>query len=398
MNTGYNRGVLVREEYGRMKFLKKAFLLSIIALPMLMLSSAPMVSASSFRNEQDATVAKDESLDDTLYIYGSSVVVAGTVNGDVYCAGQSITVSGTVNGDVICAGQSIRVGGTVNGDVRLAAQFIEVSGKVDSNATLAAQSFSLPAGGAITGDVTLMSGNADISGTVGRDIVAEVDQLTLAGQVGRNTQAEAESLVLRSTAKVGGTLNYQSGKQAEIRSGASVLGGVNRQERARQEDKGAPWAALGYTLVSLLTVAMILALLAPRLFQAVSEEGRLHLGRSLVAGLIGVVIIPAAILLLIVSVIGAPLGILLGLLWAALLFLSGPALAYYVGRMVLTRSNNSLLYMLVGSLALLILYAVPILNALVVIAVLVLGSGMLISRTILSIGKPAYTVTANKKG
>lgn len=381
-----------------MKIARRVILLSLLLMPLFVLGWTPIASASEFRSDQNATVAKDEILNDTLYVNGSSVAIAGTVNGDVYCAGQNVIISGTVNGDVICAAQSIRIGGTVNGDIRVAAQFVEVSGKVDSNATVAAQSFVLQDGGAINGDATITSGTTDISGTVGRDIVASVNQLTVAGQIGRNAQVEVENLTLGSTAKVGGSFRYVSDRQAQVTSGAAIQGGVQRQvNKGAEEDKGAAWVALGYTLISLLAISMILVVLAPRLFQSVSEEGRLHLGRSVIAGLIGVVLFPVGIILLLFSIIGAPLAILFGVLWIMLLFLSGPVVAYHAGRLVLNRNGNAILYMLVGSLLLLVLYAVPILNAAVVVVVLVLGSGMLISRTLSRIGKPVYAIENTKK-
>lgn len=380
-----------------MRFLRQVTLVALLAAPIFTLGWTATVSAANFRSDSGATVAKDETLDDTLYIQGSTITVAGTVNGDVYCLGQNVTISGTVNGDVICAGQSIRVGGTVNGDIRVAAQFVEVSGKVDSNATVAAQSFALQSGGAITGDATLMGGAAEISGTIGRDLVGSLDQLTVAGQTGRDVQVEVEQLVLSSTAKVNGALNYESNKDAQVQNGASAQGGLNRQDAGAEENSaGNAWTAFGYTLVSLLAVSMMLVLLAPRLFHSVSEEGRLRLGRSLLAGVLGVVAIPVVIILLMFSIIGAPLGILLGLLWAVLLFLSGPAMAYYLGRLVMRSSNNALIYMLAGSLLLLVLSAIPIINALVVIAVLVLGGGMLIGRVTRGMSKPAYALETSK--
>jgi cytoskeletal protein CcmA (bactofilin family) len=372
--------------------LKKLIITALVlALPVVAFLGTAGVYADSFRSNRDAIVGKDETIDSTLFITGATVTITGTVNGDVFCAGQNVIVTGTVNGDVICAGQSIRVAGQVSGDVRLAGQFVTLGGAVQGNATLAGQSITFEDQGAVAGDLTVAGTSASIFGKVGRDLGARSDELTLAGLVSRNVDAETDGLTLAKTARVTGNLNYTSGKDAAILG--QVQGQTNRHDPPQTDKKSTAAtavAALGYGIISMLVLSMVLVLIAPQSLQAVTDEGMRRPGRALIAGFIAAIVAPVLAVVLAFTFVGLPLAVLVGLSWIIVLILCGPVFAYYVGRQVMRNSDNALIIMLVGALLVLVLYAVPVLNILVGIAVVVFGSGMIVSRIIATHKRPHY--------
>jgi hypothetical protein len=85
---------------------------------------------ATFKSGQSYDLAPNTTLDDNLYAAGTSIGVAGTVNGDVFAAGNTINVSGPVDGVVIVAGQMINISGKTSGSVIIAGNGLSVSNYV----------------------------------------------------------------------------------------------------------------------------------------------------------------------------------------------------------------------------------------------------------------------------
>ena len=73
-----------------------------------------LAHGATFKSGQSYDLAPNAVLDDNLYAAGTSIGVAGTVNGDIFAAGNNINVSGSVDGDVVSAGQMININGSVS--------------------------------------------------------------------------------------------------------------------------------------------------------------------------------------------------------------------------------------------------------------------------------------------
>lgn len=363
-----------------------------------------VTAAQSFKSGTNVTISQNEKVDQTVFAAGRTVDINAEVFGDVFCAGQTVNISGTVHGDVICAGQTVNVTGTVDGNVRLAGQTVTLGANVSGNATIGGQSFTLLSSGSVGGDLSLGSSDASLNGNVGRDLAVGGQNVTLASSVGRNIQGNVENLSLTSSAKVAGTLDYTSNNDASIASGAQVGGPVTRNI-PQQEEKSTPSAAafLGfgiawflYWFVAMLITAMALALLFPRALQATTQQAVPTPWKALLVGFVASMVVPVALIVLALTVVGLPLALLLGLLWFLVLILSGPVFGYYIGRLVLRNSQQPLLIMLVGASIVLALYFIPILGFFVLIAAGLFGTGMILLEASKRTPKPAYNLGSKK--
>ena len=218
--------------------------------------------------------------------------------------------------------------------------------------------------------LVVVEGTADLSGARIETIVA----VTSSVEVGDGTVISGELQQLDSSV-------HQTGN-VEIQGGITDLSGWFFETAAVL----APalillWLGFG---LSTIVVALLLAALAAR---QVREAGRLISGDPLVTGLIGflsVIAIPVGAILLMVTVIGAPLG--LGVLFALL-----PLLAYagyltaaiWTGEWILRRTapgpepERPFLAAILGVVVLGALGLVPVLGLVVMVASL-LGFGALI--------------------
>jgi len=351
--------------------------------------------AQSFRSGNNVTVRSGQTVNSTLFAAGNTIDIAGTVNGDVFCAGQNVHVSGRVRGDVLCAAQNLTISGTVDGDVRLAGQSVTLSGSVGGNATIASQSFELQSNATIARDMTMGSQHATLNGKIGRDLAAGSNSLTIIGEVGRNVQAEVGKLSLDNDAKVGGDINYTSQNTLHKSSRAVVQGSTTRHEPTKQPQKQpgmwVVWPFMLYFYITCIVASLVLVLLFPRLFEHVARGARGHLGMALLVGLAAGILMPIILAGLMITVIGIPLAVLFGLIWLVIVLLAGPVAAYLLGRLLLRRSSNALLIMLVGALILYLLYALPFIGPLFWLVGTWFGIGAIFIQWHHA-GRPNYTV------
>ncbi len=347
--------------------------------------------AQTFRSGTSTNVAPGETIDSSVYMSGRSIDMAGTVNGDLYCAGQSVTISGRVRGDVLCAGQTVNISGTVDGDVRAAGQDVTISSKIAKNLTVGTQNFTLSSEASVGGDITGGASGATINGRVGRDLLLGAQTVDLNGQVARSVTGTVDQLTIGNKAQVGGDIQYTSKNEVNRAAGAQVTGTVSRTEPKADKNVREPYfAARAYWFLAAVFAAFLLSLLFPSVYVLAYDRSSASIWRTLVYGLLSFIAVPAAIVALMITVIGIPLAFLVMLLWLVVLLLSTTFAAFYVGRQIYRRQNNPLVIMLAGAIVLYLLINLPLIGGLVGFAAVVLGSGMIFAEALHRTPRPHY--------
>lgn len=268
-------------------------------------ASPPVATAAPQAVTAPAAPAATGDLEGPQFLSGVVVDVTDDVDGDVYASGQSVSITGDVTGDVIAAAQSITISGNVDGDVRLAGSDVTISGDVARSATVFAATVTVT--GSLGADLVGAAGEFTVDGEIGRDMVVSVGRLTVDGSIG-------------------GALTYYSDTDARIATGA-VDGTVERIAPARTQNvEVSPVAVfvswvlgLLYSLVALGLVILAVALLLPRWLQRVTDQLVPSPWKALLVGFVASVAVPFALLLLLISIIGAPLALGGLLVWIGLL-------------------------------------------------------------------------------
>jgi cytoskeletal protein CcmA (bactofilin family) len=344
--------------------------LSVLAAVLLLPATA---LAYGVQTGQTTTVPKGETKSGTFYATGQTVTVDGTIDGDLICAGQTVQVNGAVHGDVLCAGQTITVNGTVDGSVRLAGQTLNINGPVGRNVTVAGQVFSLGGGATVAGDLGVLTLSTYLSGPVAKTVYGATGSLTIDSKVGSVDAQVANSLSLGGSGQVDGNLTYASDNSYSIDK-SKVGGQVQhnqvpaREHRMQPQNAGSMFANwLGwvlYWLAASLVTALALVWLLPRMVRRVNQELLKHPGRSLLWGLVVTILAPVVILLLMATIIGIPVGLLLGALWFLALVTSGLFAGVAVGDWITQRTGwqKGSLYAaaVVGIVATVIVFNIPL--------------------------------------
>ena len=337
------------------------------------------MAAAKFEGGEASYVRADDTVDGNAYLSGNSIRVEGTVNGDVFCAGRSIIISGTVNGDVICAGSTLNIQGKVAGDVRLAGESITLSSEIGGSATVYGNTVTVESSATIARDATLGGSDVLINGAVGRDVVATATNATLNGKIGRDVEGVYDALTIADDATVGGKVSYASNTDAVVRG--SVSGEVTRHEMQGYSGRKAPGladavAALMMSVVWILAVALALLLILPKKTRTITNLSPRQAVLATAIGFMALFALPILAIILLVSIVGLPLGAIVLFAWLILILTSMAVAAVYIGRLLAAKWPMPIIpATMLGGLLLIVACMIPLLNVLVVITAVSFGVG-----------------------
>ncbi len=168
-----------------------------ILVAALLLSSALVVPAMAgeTRSGKDVTVKTGEVIPDDIYCFGETVIIDGTVNGDLIAAGNEIRINGIVKGDVIAMAKTIVVKGKIEDDARLAGFDVQISeeGQIADDVNAAAFSFIARSGSQVGGDTYLLARQAEFAGRMDGNLTAGLDALKITGSINGDVTVEVSA-------------------------------------------------------------------------------------------------------------------------------------------------------------------------------------------------------------
>jgi cytoskeletal protein CcmA (bactofilin family) len=336
-----------------------------------------------------------------LFASGKTITIKGTVAGDVYCAAQNIKITGRVEGDVLCAGQFLEIDGEVLGSVRGAAQKVTINGLVDRNVTTVAQVISLGSESTVNGEVYAAGQSLDSSGFIGKELNGGVADANLDGEIDGNVNVNAEKVVFGNNLVVGGNVTYSSDSESQVPASASVSGALTYSKRPVDQSPNGRLKATSIKPVmiqparswltkwfSSVVIYGLLALLMVSFFPAFTWKVIDALEKSPLPstgwGLVSIIVAPIVLLILVLTIIGIPVAILLGILWLFLIISSRIYGALVIGKRVLEQvkrdKKESLPWMVfVGIPLAWFLFHAPIVGTLVSIVVMFWSLGGFVS-------------------
>jgi cytoskeletal protein CcmA (bactofilin family) len=321
---------------------------AVLALVVVLATPAVGVAAADERVGGTVVVEAGETVDGNLQAVGGTVVVRGTVTGNLEAFAGTVDIadSGEVTGSVEGAAGSVTIDGAVGGDVRIAAGSLDI------------------------GEAATITG----------DVQTGVGSFSLAGAVEGNVEVGAGSITLRDTASVAGDFVYDGDL---TRASGATIGGELREDPSlgggEFEAFGfvAGWLFTAYSIVATLVFGAILLALLPGVAGVASDETRDRPLRTVGAGFLAFLAGPVLLVAFMLTIVGIPLAFLWLFAWVVLL-ISGFVLGEYaVGAWLLSVADyeNKWLALAVGVLAVFALGRIPVLGGFVEFAVLLVGLG-----------------------
>jgi len=367
------------------KHIFKGLAISLILMLMAVFAAAPVLAFDG-RTGDIVTVTQDEVVDGDLYVIGRSIIIDGTVNGDIFGVGQTITINGTVDGGVTLAGQTLTVNGQVAHGARLAGETINVNSSIGRDLAAAGETLNVGGTAKIADGLVLGVGTAYINGHVNGNVKGGGGEVTITNEVGGDIELAVDKLTITSTANIQGDLVYTSENEASIQSGAR-LGGSTTHNVPEKPAAPSPFSVirgklLGFLMI--LVIGIIVILLATERVSAMADSIRNKPWPSLGWGALVLFVTPIAALIVIVTIIGLPLGLIALALYGIAIYLSQIPVGFLIGRLILKRNGEiESRGLMIGALALglailLVLGLIPYIGWLVMLLTIMFGLGSLV--------------------
>lgn len=276
-------------------------------------SENPGENAITTSDEQNTTTnegtdTSDESyyqnlISDDLYKFEDTIEVSNLIDGNAYLFGKNVTISGQIGGDMFVVAQNLNLTqeSYIYGNLFVIADNITIDGIV-CDLYSASQKLEITENGIVLRDMRSVSGNINLN-----------------GNVGRNTYLNVGNLVVGEEAVIYGNLNYQTNKAITVPEGV-VNGETNYTATVVADTSN---TVIDYVISWITTVLFTLMVFGLLLLFAgkftVKAENAIHknifatLGLGILAWLVIAIALLASLFLL-VTVVGAPLAFVLGLL------------------------------------------------------------------------------------
>jgi cytoskeletal protein CcmA (bactofilin family) len=228
-------------------------------------------------------------------------------------------------------------------------------------------------------DVVVFNGPVVIDGTVTGSVVVFNGTVTVTGHIDQNLVVFNGDVRLEGGASVG--KDVATGRTPTIAPGATVGGHVRRvRTRFSFGFVGRFVVWLAYS-ISTLILGFLLIMLAPRGLDAVARAARERIGAAIGVGFFIFLGIPILAILLLVTLVGIPLGLAILLALFLLYTVGYTASAWLLGRLVMRDSARRPLPFFIGWLILRGAGLVPILGGIVWFLASVFGLGALVVAT-----------------
>lgn len=293
----------------------RRFLFLVIAVVLVCIGigsvGAGLVSAVEIRT-RDTTISEEEYVDDDLFLFGNEITVDGTVTGDLVASGEKVTISGSVAGNVYASGGEVFVSGEVGKSLYAAGGRVKVSGMVERNAYLAGGMILVSSDAYVKEDLLVGGGQLDLDGLVGDDLWATGGNIDIQSQV-EDDLIVSGGVVSAVEENVGGDYKVSSNKE-----GTDI--GWKGDDLANEIDQAAKgsffFTALlrvlwffGMILVGVLMIRYVPVKTGDMVKNVGSDIGEFLL--SMAVGLLISAALPLVVIFLLITVIGAPLALLL---------------------------------------------------------------------------------------
>jgi hypothetical protein len=313
---------------------------------------------------------------------GRRVEVEAPVEGDVAAAGSEVRIAGPVDGYVMSAGRTVRLDGRIGNDLWAAGETVDVDGEIGNNAVAAGRTIHLRPGAVVGHDAHLAGNTVTTEGRIERNLTIGAATAEIGGNVGGAVEARADRVRVLPGAVIQGDLIVRAPKPPEIASDAKVIGEV-RYEKVRA---GGGWLSWPWLWLASFGAIVILGVPALALWPAwprrVARTLRLRFGRSLLAGLAVLLLVPLVVAALAITVVGLPLAAVLFAIYVAVLLLSAVFVAYRIGDWLFDRARwrkgGSWGRLLLGALVVSLGVSAPVIGWLLIPAIVITGAGALV--------------------
>ena len=268
-----------------------------------------------------------------VYMAGAEVRIDRPVAGDLVAAAGRMVVEQPVSGDTVLGAGSLDVQAPIGDDLRAAGGIVAVASEVSGDAMIAAARISLRPAARIHGEAWLAGNTVLIDGVILGSVRVVAREVTVLGTIHGPVEIAADRIYVRGAARIHGNVTYRGAHEISIDPLAHVSGRVTRSGTPQQSQDPPPAKfAFGpirpLLLAALFAAALLMHALVPGFVAScvrivgTSPIRSIGLGSALFFG------VPPVAVLLVITIIGIPIGLVLAAVYA-LALLAGYLIAVF---------------------------------------------------------------------
>ena len=355
---------------------------------LLLLGYVQPAAAIEIRSDENISVNAGEIVDDTFVAFGRTVRIDGEVTGDLIAFAQSIEINGAVLGDIYAFGRTIEVDGRVGGGFGGFGQVIRIGDSIGQSVYGFGQSIRSSRDATIEGDLFAFGENTNVGGSIGRNVTVFGSTLTISGEVKRDVTFGGQLATVQSSASIGRNLDVglPDEENLSVHSAATIAGETivdfPQPDQEEEEEDGMlsvwniAWTALWLVTAFLSGLLLLWAIPALRRVPLDSLTGILT---SAGLGFVLVTATPVLAVVLAVTLIGLPAGLVIAAAWALSLYVSKIVVAHFLGSALLRPKQRDirslLLPLLAGLVVVLIAVSLPYVGWVINLLLVIIGLG-----------------------
>jgi len=319
-------------------------------------------SALAFNLQAGDEVFVNKDISDDTYAAGGLVQVDANINGDLVIGGGKILINGNVSQDLTVGGGDVTVAGEVADDVRIGGGNVQLSGIIKDDLFVGGGNVDITDSAFVGGDLVVGGGNLVLNGDVQGSVIAGLGNIVINGRVTGNVILHnADKITFGPKGRVMGNLWYKSRREYKF-TDDQVAGKVTYNPsdwpEAREFQKELPGFMVAfmagfqlYALLSLLFFGLFLLWIYRYFPLHVAARALESPLRDLGVGLIVLLVGPVIALLLMITIIGIPLGLIVLGLWMILLCVAKAIAAAIIGAKIVRINEKSSFLRMYGSFA-----------------------------------------------
>ena len=339
----------------------------------------------SEKGQGTITVAPNETVDDTLIVFGDLVNISGTITGDLVVFARRVDVRGTVQGNVMAFARNIDVSGSVEGDVCAFAQTIQANGKAGRNLYAFGQTIALGTGGGPQRDATIFGANVNADGDVGNDLTVFAGTLDVGGKISRDLRFRGGQLAVHEPSVIGRNLDAVTNSEKDTHIDAKVpIPGKKVVEYAKPRPSRYLTGRFYFWQIIKIGAAFVTGLLLFWLFPGASRVS-FSSGRAVLTsggvGFLAAIAAPVAAVILAITLVGLPIALVTIVVWLLGLYLAKIVVARYVGEVIMGNKGGAMssriIALLVGLVVVVVAVNLPFIGGIINFLLLLIGLGAL---------------------
>jgi cytoskeletal protein CcmA (bactofilin family) len=279
---------------------------------------------------------------------------------------------------------------TLTGGLVAAGANVEILGKVGGG--LKAFGANVLSSGDVQGALRSCGANVVLAGRYHSKVKAAAANLTLSGTFDGDVNVRAARITVTPTAVIKGNLIYASADLI-VQKGARITGEVVQRQMMVEKQWIEKWGRQGIkamipvgvffwliSLAALVIVGLLINYLFPKKTDAVISTISQSLWKNLWSGFIFLVVVPMAIIVSFITVVGIPAGIIAGILYGIAIYISTVYIGVWIGRKILGYLKKSMATaffwpLVVGTIVIGLLTLIPIIGCFFRLFILLLTLG-----------------------